>query len=154
MEAAMFDQIKPYMMHIIQPLRTCTMYLWSHNGHFWILVASNGLQIQSKVMFSCMKCLLLQCFIKENPTWCILFSLSEHVQCICELIIVICELWWPLMASNSSQNCCFYAWNAFILQLYFSLGLVKPWGPSKGNLLGWFIRGKVVLQWRLQCLIK
>ena len=36
-------------MHIFEPLRTCTMYFSTHQGHSWTLVASNGLHFQKNV---------------------------------------------------------------------------------------------------------
>ena len=33
MEATMFNQIKPYMMYIFEPLRTCTMHMVTDHSH-------------------------------------------------------------------------------------------------------------------------
>ena len=49
-----------------------------------------------------------QFLIKWNLTWCIFLSLSEHVQCIYQLIRAIHELWWPPMASIFRKNWCFH----------------------------------------------
>ena len=49
--ATMYNQIKPYMMYIFEPLRTYTMYLSNQHGHSWTLVASNGLHFHKKIMF-------------------------------------------------------------------------------------------------------
>ena len=59
MEATMFNEIKPCMMYILEPLRTCEMYLSTHHGHLLTLVASNGLHFQKKLIFSCIKCIFL-----------------------------------------------------------------------------------------------
>ena len=161
MEATMFNQIKPYMMYVFEPLRTWTMHFVTNHGHSWTLVASNGLKFLKKIVFSnigwrfsqfllkhwictmnlltyhghswtLLACnglkflknrffqvwgdffsiLLQRCIryalgtskrgivrvvhlrpgwpswrpqylIKLNPTWCIVLSLSDHVQCIC-----------------------------------------------------------------------
>ena len=31
--ATMFNQIKPYMMYIFEPLRTCTMHMVTNDSH-------------------------------------------------------------------------------------------------------------------------
>ena len=49
MEATMLNQIKPCMMHIFEPLRTCTMYLSTHQGHSWTLLTSNGLHFKKTI---------------------------------------------------------------------------------------------------------
>ena len=53
------NEIKPCMIYIFEPLRTCKMYLSTHHGHLLTLVASNGLHFQKKLIFSCIKCIFL-----------------------------------------------------------------------------------------------
>ena len=62
MEARILHEIKPYMMYVFQPLRTCTMYLSTHHGHLRTLVASNDLHFQKKLIFSCIKCIFFSTF--------------------------------------------------------------------------------------------
>ena len=51
-------------MYIFEPLRTCTMYLSTHHGHLWTLVASNDLHFQKKMIFSCIKCIFFQLLLQ------------------------------------------------------------------------------------------
>ena len=70
MEATIFNEIIPYMMYIFEPLRTCTMQLWTHHSHLWTLAASNGLHFQKKLMFSGIKCIFFSNLTPElHYTW-------------------------------------------------------------------------------------
>ena len=85
--------------------------------------------------------------MKLNPTWCIFLSLSEHVQCIYQFIMAICELWWPLMASIFRKNYifihkCFFS--QFLLQYHIRYTL----RTSKRYIVRGFIRGQMDLQLR------
>ena len=53
-------------MYIFEPLRTCTMYLSTHHGHSWTLVASNGLHFHKKWCFMCKILLFLNFY---SSTW-------------------------------------------------------------------------------------
>ena len=58
----LFNENKPQMMYIFELLRTCMMYLTTHYGHLLTLVASNGLHFQTKLIFSCKKCIFFTTF--------------------------------------------------------------------------------------------
>ena len=78
-----------------------------------------------------------QCIIKYNLTWCIFLSLSEHVQCICQLIMAIHGLWWPLMASIFIKNDVLCVKYYYFSIFYSSTWLDLPSGPKEGKVLRW-----------------
>ena len=64
-------------------------------------------------------------------------SLSEHVQCICQLIMAIHGLWWPLMASIFIKNDVLCVKYYYFSIFYSSTWLDLPSGPKEGKVLRW-----------------
>ena len=72
--------------------------------------------------------------IKWNLTWCIFLSLSEHVQCIYQLIRAIHELWWPPMASIFRKP------DVFMYKMHFFsiFNRIYIFEPLKSCTIAWY----------------